>query len=357
MDELLYRDQVEARDPRRRAGCAPARYVRAGARVRASTAGRRLALVYAVGDHRAGREPGRARFGGGLAGSDTIIRGLRAGARGRPRARDRPAVDSPGGSGTASDAIWREVRLARRVKPVVASMGDYAASGGYYIAMGRRRDRGRARHDHRLDRRLLREVQPARPLREARRQPGDGAARQERARSSRATSPGTRRERAQGARAQPGLLRHVREQGRRGTRTRRAAEIEAVAQGRVWTGQEALASGLVDAAGRARRGGRASRASARASAAGQERAARRAARDARASSRRCWSARSEVLAARASARRAPASLCAGRSALGDRRPDRAAAVRPARSARGAAVALAQARRRDVGAASAAKSLP
>jgi protease-4 len=45
-------------------------------------------------------------------------------------------VDSPGGSGTASDAIWREVELARKTKPVVASMGDVAASGGYYIAMG-----------------------------------------------------------------------------------------------------------------------------------------------------------------------------------------------------------------------------
>jgi protease-4 len=45
-------------------------------------------------------------------------------------------VDSPGGSGTASDAVWREVLLARRAKPVVASMGDHAASGGYYLAMG-----------------------------------------------------------------------------------------------------------------------------------------------------------------------------------------------------------------------------
>ena len=45
-------------------------------------------------------------------------------------------VDSPGGSGTASDAIWREVSLAQKAKPVVVSMGDYAASGGYYIAMG-----------------------------------------------------------------------------------------------------------------------------------------------------------------------------------------------------------------------------
>ena len=44
-------------------------------------------------------------------------------------------VDSPGGSALASDLIWREVMLTQREKPVVVSMGDVAASGGYYIAM------------------------------------------------------------------------------------------------------------------------------------------------------------------------------------------------------------------------------
>ena len=43
-------------------------------------------------------------------------------------------VNSPGGSGLASETIWREVKLANDVKPVVVSMGDVAASGGYYIA-------------------------------------------------------------------------------------------------------------------------------------------------------------------------------------------------------------------------------
>ena len=43
-------------------------------------------------------------------------------------------VNSPGGSATASDIIWREVELASRVKPVVISMGNYAASGGYFIS-------------------------------------------------------------------------------------------------------------------------------------------------------------------------------------------------------------------------------
>lgn len=43
-------------------------------------------------------------------------------------------VNSPGGSAFGSEVIWREVSLARKAKPVVVSMGDYAASGGYYIA-------------------------------------------------------------------------------------------------------------------------------------------------------------------------------------------------------------------------------
>ena len=43
-------------------------------------------------------------------------------------------VDSPGGSALTSDLIWREIELTKKVKPVVVSMGNYAASGGYYIA-------------------------------------------------------------------------------------------------------------------------------------------------------------------------------------------------------------------------------
>lgn len=45
-------------------------------------------------------------------------------------------VNSPGGSALSSDIIWREVELAKEVKPVVVSMGNVAASGGYYIAVG-----------------------------------------------------------------------------------------------------------------------------------------------------------------------------------------------------------------------------
>lgn len=133
VDELLYEDEVQGRVG---AGTRleAARYVKSS-RGFGFDGRPRLALVYAVGDIVPG-ESQASPFGGGLAGSDTIIRALR-------QAREDDSiravvlrVDSPGGSGTASDAIWREIRLARRRKPVVVSMGDYAASGGYYIAMG-----------------------------------------------------------------------------------------------------------------------------------------------------------------------------------------------------------------------------
>ena len=45
-------------------------------------------------------------------------------------------VNSPGGEFRASDMMWREIRLAAKAKPVIASMSDYAASGGYYLSMG-----------------------------------------------------------------------------------------------------------------------------------------------------------------------------------------------------------------------------
>jgi len=43
-------------------------------------------------------------------------------------------INSPGGDGLASDIIWREITLTKKVKPIVVSMGNYAASGGYYLA-------------------------------------------------------------------------------------------------------------------------------------------------------------------------------------------------------------------------------
>ena len=70
-----------------------------------------------------------------MAGSDTVAGAIREARKDDSIKAIVLRVDSPGGSGTASDVIWREVSLARQSKPVVVSMGDVAASGGYYIAM------------------------------------------------------------------------------------------------------------------------------------------------------------------------------------------------------------------------------
>jgi protease IV len=96
--------------------------------------GPRIAVLYAVGIIGSG-ESSTDSPGGNVVGSDTIVRYLR-----KARADDSIKaivlrVDSPGGSAIASDVIWREVQLTRAAKPVIASMSDVAASGGYYIAM------------------------------------------------------------------------------------------------------------------------------------------------------------------------------------------------------------------------------
>ncbi len=75
-------------------------------------------------------------FGSSNAGADTIAAALREVAADDSVSAIVLRVDSPGGSVTASETIWREVKRAReRGKPVVASMGAMAASGGYYVSM------------------------------------------------------------------------------------------------------------------------------------------------------------------------------------------------------------------------------
>ncbi len=103
--------------------------------VRPRPTGPRIALIVASGTIVSGRSRGSTAMGW-LVGSETLIDALR-------EARERPSVkavvlrvDSPGGEGMASDAVWNEIVRCARVKPVIASMSDLAASGGYYLAMG-----------------------------------------------------------------------------------------------------------------------------------------------------------------------------------------------------------------------------
>ncbi len=83
---------------------------------------------------------GKSRGGpmgtGALAGAETIARQIRSAASDGQVKAIVVRVDSPGGDGVASDLIWREVVRARQRKPVVASMGVLAASGGSLVAVG-----------------------------------------------------------------------------------------------------------------------------------------------------------------------------------------------------------------------------
>ena len=73
-------------------------------------------------------------IGGQMAGSDSIAQALRQVERNKRVAGLVLHVDSPGGDAFASDLIWREVLRVQRTKPVVVSMGNVAASGGYYVS-------------------------------------------------------------------------------------------------------------------------------------------------------------------------------------------------------------------------------
>jgi protease-4 len=95
-----------------------------------------IAVITVAGSIVSGRGGSRLPFGSSNAGGDTITAALREAAHDDSVSAIVLRVDSPGGSVTASETIWREVKKTReRGKPVVASMGAVAASGGYYISM------------------------------------------------------------------------------------------------------------------------------------------------------------------------------------------------------------------------------
>jgi protease-4 len=144
VDALGYRDEVYAATHKRVGRGAEllylSRYQRSrelAERARRIAAHRppSVALIHATGAIRRGRS-GRSPMTGSAMGSDSITAALRA-ATADPRVRAIVLrVNSPGGSYVASDSIWREVVRARTAgKPVVVSMSDVAASGGYFISM------------------------------------------------------------------------------------------------------------------------------------------------------------------------------------------------------------------------------
>jgi protease-4 len=93
----------------------------------------KVAVVHAVGTIMSGKSSA-SFFGGETLGSETFIKAVKQAAEEKSVKAIVVRVDSPGGSALASDLMWRA--LQRAGKPVVVSMGDVAASGGYYISMG-----------------------------------------------------------------------------------------------------------------------------------------------------------------------------------------------------------------------------
>jgi protease IV len=132
IDTLLYRVEVDSLATRRTHGTVMTltRYIERSGR---GGGGARIALIPASGTISEGRSRGGGTEGD-LLGAETLIRALRE-ARSRESIRAVVLrIDSPGGSAQAADEIWREVKRCREKKPVIVSMSDLAASGGYYIA-------------------------------------------------------------------------------------------------------------------------------------------------------------------------------------------------------------------------------
>jgi protease-4 len=139
VDEVAYEDQV---DDKLRAGEQRRHldgddYARVGLASVGLNKGPRIAVIYATGTINGGKS-GYDPVNGAIVGSDTLIEYIRQARRDSSVRAIVLRIDSPGGSTTASDAIWRELvitKTERADRPLVVSMSDLAASGGYYIAM------------------------------------------------------------------------------------------------------------------------------------------------------------------------------------------------------------------------------
>jgi protease-4 len=138
VDGLAYRDDVYAKVKKMAGDGSSLIYLqkyldRAG---RPHQSGKTIALIYGVGGVGRGKSGFDPLFGSAAMGSDTVTAAFRDAVKDPKVKAILFRVDSPGGSYVASDAIWRETVLARKAgKPVIVSMGDVAGSGGYFVAM------------------------------------------------------------------------------------------------------------------------------------------------------------------------------------------------------------------------------
>jgi len=140
IDGLAYLDQLDDKEklPRENGDWVETReYAGVSASKLGLNKGPRIGVIYASGIIMSG-ESAFDPFSGQILGSETLIRHIRAARDDKSLRAIVVRVDSPGGSAVASDAIWRELVITRDQnpkRPLVVSMSDLAASGGYYIAM------------------------------------------------------------------------------------------------------------------------------------------------------------------------------------------------------------------------------
>jgi protease-4 len=141
VDELAYEDELPDHDPTIAIEDDDRIDGRNYQRIAASSVGfrprSRIAVLYAVGTIASGKSTFDP-VNGTILGSDTLIEQIRDARDDRSIKAIVLRVDSPGGSSVASDVIWRELMVTRddeAERPLIASMSDLAASGGYYIAM------------------------------------------------------------------------------------------------------------------------------------------------------------------------------------------------------------------------------
>src|SRR5262249_53575931 len=97
-----------------------------------SRSAKAIALVTITGEILRGQRD--VLFGEEMAAGDDLAKAVAAAAADTSITALVLRIDSPGGSYLASDTIWHEVVAAAKVKPVIVSMGGFAASGGYFIA-------------------------------------------------------------------------------------------------------------------------------------------------------------------------------------------------------------------------------
>jgi protease IV len=139
IDDVAYEDQVDEklRAGERRSQIDSDDYARISTASVGLDRGPRIAVIHVAGAITGGKS-GFDPLNGAAAGSDTLVEYIRRARRDSTVRAIVLRIDSPGGSATASDAIWRELMIARQERadrPLIASMSDLAASGGYYVAM------------------------------------------------------------------------------------------------------------------------------------------------------------------------------------------------------------------------------